>query len=87
MFAPTVLDKDGVSAACHLGTLAAHLKHKGLTLIEKLDELYHSYGFHYTINSYYLCYDPVTITRIFERIRNFEQRQDTVSLIQSLFIY
>lgn len=78
MFAPTVLDKDGVSAACHLATLAAHLKHQEVTLNEKLDELYQRYGYHFTINSYYLCYEPATIKRIFERIRNFKQKPNTV---------
>lgn len=81
MFGPNVLDKDGVSSACHLGTMAAYLKQQGLTLCEKLDELYDTYGYHFTINSYYLCYEPKTIKTIFERIRNFKEAPDTVSQI------
>lgn len=71
MFNPTVLDKDGISAACHLASLTAFLKLKNQTLCIKLKELYQRYGFHYTSNSYFLCYEPDTITKIFERIRNF----------------
>lgn len=73
MFSPAVLDKDGVSAAAHLATLASFLKMKeNLSLSQKLDQLYTTYGYHFSINSYFLCYDPVKIVRIFERIRNWE---------------
>lgn len=79
MFSSTVLDKDGVSAACHLASLTAYLKTKNQTLCDKLKELYKRYGFHYTSNSYFLCYEPKTITKIFERIRNFQHAHNTVS--------
>ena len=79
MFAPTVLDKDGVSAACHLATLGAYLKEQGSTFNGKLEELYDTYGYHYTNNSYFLCYESDTIFRIFDRIRHFESKPDTVS--------
>lgn len=73
MFSPAVLDKDGVSAAAHLGTLASFLKvEENLSLCEKLDQLYTIYGYHFSIASYFLCYDPEKIVRIFERIRNWE---------------
>lgn len=81
MFSPTVLDKDGVSAACHLASLAAFLELKNQTLHQKLIELYQCYGFHYTSNSYFLCYEPDVITKIFERIRNFQQAPNTVRII------
>lgn len=80
MFSPTVLDKDGVSAACHLATLAAYLKHEGRTLGQLLSDLYHEYGYHFTHNSYYLCYEAPTIERIFQRIRNFKNQPDTVNM-------
>lgn len=85
MFAPTVLDKDGVSAACHLGSLAAFLKSKNQTLFGKLNELYQKYGFHYTSNSYFLCYEPEIIAKIFGRIRNFQQNSNTVFALLLLF--
>lgn len=72
MFSPAVLDKDGVSAAAHLATMASYLKVKeNLTLAQKLEELYKTYGYHYSINSYFICYEPEKIVKIFERIRNW----------------
>jgi phosphomannomutase len=73
MFSPAVLDKDGVSASAHLGTLASYLRVKeGKSLSEKLEQLYETYGYHYSLSSYYLCYEADKIVRIFERIRNWE---------------
>lgn len=80
MFSPTVLDKDGVSAACHLATMGTYLRANGQTFMGKLDELYEKYGYHYTKNSYFLCYEPPVVKRIFERIRNFQQTSDSVSI-------
>lgn len=72
MFSPVVLDKDGVSAAVHLATMAGYLKaKKGMTLYEKLQDIYKEYGYHCSVVSYFLCYNPVLIEEIFERIRNF----------------
>lgn len=82
MFSPTVLDKDGVSAACHLATMAAYLKSQNQTLYGKLEELYIQYGFHYTNNSYFLCYEPDVIVNIFNRMRNFQQASNTVKQVQ-----
>lgn len=74
MFSTTVLDKDGVSAACHLATMCCYLqKSYSLTLAQKLNEIYTKYGHHITCNSYYLCYEPQVITRIFNRLRHFNQ--------------
>lgn len=76
MCSPTVLDKDGVSAACQLATMACYLRATaGQTLSDKLSELYEIYGYHYTITSYHFCYDPVVIERIFNRIRTLEGDQ------------
>lgn len=73
MVSPKVLDKDGVSAAAHLATMASYIAVKeNATLGQKLDELYNTYGYHYSIASYFLCYDPKKIVKIFERIRNWE---------------
>lgn len=73
MFSPAVLDKDGVSAAAHLATMASFLKVKeNISLSEKLDQLYLKYGFHFSLNSYFLCYEPEKVVKIFERIRNWE---------------
>lgn len=78
MVSPTVLDKDGVSAAAHLATMASYIAVKEkLTLAQKLDELYRTYGYHNSLASYFLCYEPVKIVKIFERIRNFDGNTDT----------
>lgn len=87
MFAPTVLDKDGVSAACHLASLTAFLKTQNQTLYGKLNELYERYGFHCTNNSYFLCYEPPVIVKIFERIRNFQHAANTVNNCFSNDVY
>lgn len=77
MFSPTVLDKDGVSAACHLATMACYLRAtSNQSLADKLNELYDIYGFHCTIASYHFCYDPPVIERIFKRIRNLAPGDD-----------
>lgn len=67
-----VLDKDGVSAAAHLATLINYLTEHQLTLSKKLGEIYKQYGFHYTLVSYYLCYDPILTKQIFDRIRTLD---------------
>ena len=41
----------------------------GITLIEI--NLFR-YGYHLSINSYYLCYDPPTIKKLFNRLRNYD---------------
>lgn len=70
MVSPTVLDKDGVSAACHLASLGSYLRHSNLSFDDKLNEIYNRYGYHCTINSYFICHDPVVIAAIFAKIRN-----------------
>lgn len=77
MFSPTVLDKDGVSAACHLATMRCYVRqHENISLTQKLNKIYETYGYHSTIVSYYLCYDPELIKRIFERIRYINGDKD-----------
>ncbi|KAJ6596470.1 Phosphoglucomutase-2, partial [Pseudolycoriella hygida] len=70
MVTPTVLDKDGVSAACHLASLGSYLRHSNMSFEDKLNEIYNKYGYHFTINSYYICHEPEVISAIFNKIRN-----------------
>lgn len=87
MFSPTVKDKDGVSAAIQLATLCCFLrKEKNQTLIEKLNELYLQYGYHYTITSYFICHEPKIISKMFERIRNWDGISDSVNKNYNYFI-
>lgn len=71
MCGSTVLDKDGVSAAVNLATMASYLYHHGLTLINQLKEIYQEYGIHVSSNSYFICHDATKIKNIFARLRNF----------------
>jgi len=75
MCGSAVLDKDGVSAAVRVGELVAYLEEKGESLISQIDNIYSMYGYHCSLNSYYLCYNQHTTNAIFNRIRNFQQNQ------------
>lgn len=67
-----VLDKDGVSAAMRLAEMATFLKvDHNMTLFDKLQDIYKTYGYHICNNSYYICHDQKVISKMFERIRNF----------------
>ncbi|XP_076244437.1 phosphoglucomutase 2 [Calliopsis andreniformis] len=72
-----VLDKDGISAGIHLAELSAYLETMGLTLREKLDEIYAQYGHHISKNSYWICHEPDIIKAIFERLRNYTGEPNT----------
>lgn len=39
------------------------------------------YGHHISDNSYWICHEPSTIKAIFERLRNFSDKSNTVSVI------
>ncbi|KAF5295359.1 hypothetical protein FQR65_LT01549 [Abscondita terminalis] len=72
MCGTTVLDKDGISAAAVLATMASYLNHHNLSLSQQLEEIYNEYGYHVSNNSYFICHEPLVIKAIFERLRNFE---------------
>lgn len=73
MFSNAVLDKDGVSAATHLATMACYIREtQGITLTQKLNEIYEKYGYHCTNCSYLFCDKAPVIKRIFERLRNYQ---------------
>ena len=72
MCGTSVLDKDGVSASVVVAELIRYLETKGLLMTDQLENLYKEYGYHFTLNSYYLCYDPATTDKIFSRIRSYD---------------
>ena len=87
MYGTEVLDKDGISAAVKMAEMASYLKQKyGMTLRDKLNELYKIYGQHMSLNSYYICHNPVTINSIFQRLRNFTENNNQASIILKHFI-
>ncbi|CAH1962812.1 unnamed protein product [Acanthoscelides obtectus] len=69
MCSMAVVDKDGVSAAYQLATCASYLYSQGKTINQQLQEIYDKYGQHLSLNSYYICHDPVLIKKIFDKIR------------------
>lgn len=77
MFGTAVLDKDGISAGVHIAQLAAYLAAHNVSLKRKLEDIYRMYGLHISENSYFLCYDPVTIERMFNRLRFFHGAPNT----------
>jgi phosphoglucomutase/phosphopentomutase len=80
MVGSTVLDKDGISAATDILQLAVFLEqNKKSNLSQHLDFIYKTYGYHYNLCSYYICYEQNTIKRIFERLSNFNG-PNTVSI-------
>ncbi|KAH8331645.1 hypothetical protein KR074_008924 [Drosophila pseudoananassae] len=76
MVGTAVLDKDGVSAATHVATMACYLRcTQCMTLEEKLRDIYETYGYHTSICSYVICRCPPVIEKIFERLRNWDDGQ------------
>ncbi|XP_016993793.2 glucose 1,6-bisphosphate synthase [Drosophila takahashii] len=72
MFGMSLPDKDGIGAAMQLATMACYLRStRNVTLIEKLREIYDTYGYHSSISSLFMADSPDTITTIFEHLRNF----------------
>lgn len=66
----SILDKDGISAAVQVAQCAAYLSSNyERTLEEQLDHLYTIYGYHFNLNSYFKCSDPVTIQKIFHDLQ------------------
>ncbi|XP_065216435.1 phosphopentomutase [Planococcus citri] len=65
------LDKDGISAAAKVAELTLYARNSGLTLNDKLEEIYAKYGQHLYSSSYFFCYDQDVIKKIFNRIRTW----------------
>ena len=65
----TVNDKDGISAALMLAHIASELKIKGQTLLDLLDEVWASHGFHGTEQISIRVADMSRITELLTRIR------------------
>ncbi|KAH8418393.1 hypothetical protein KR222_008473 [Zaprionus bogoriensis] len=77
MLSTTVFDKDGVSAAAHVATMACYLRCKRcMNLQEKLRDIYENYGYHANINSYMTCRDMKQVEKIFTRLRTFDEEQE-----------
>lgn len=71
MCSPSVLDKDGVSAAAIAGEMISYLATKNTSLSQKLTNLFVEYGYHISKNSYFICHEQTVIRSLFERLRNY----------------
>lgn len=69
MCGSTVIDKDGISASVVVAELAAWSEQQQLTLLTLLLQIHHTYGYHTSLDSYYICSDKDKIHNIFQRIR------------------
>ncbi|KAH8298428.1 hypothetical protein KR044_002484 [Drosophila immigrans] len=77
MMSTNVLDKDGISAAAQVASMACYLRcKKCMTLQEKLRDLYETYGFHTSFVSYVICRDKALVKKIFKRLRTFDENQE-----------
>ncbi|BGP12039.1 hypothetical protein JCM10049v2_007959 [Rhodotorula toruloides] len=65
----SIKDKDGVTALALFAEMAATLARFGKPLTVHLDSLYYEYGFHATLNSYFICRDSAKTNRIFSTLR------------------
>ena len=65
----TVNDKDGISAALLLAQIATDLKGEGKTLIDLLDEIWKTYGFHATEQISIRVTDIAVISTIMNKLR------------------
>lgn len=66
----TIIDKDGISACLQMAQCAAYCSSVyERTLEEQLDWLYSYYGYHYSLNSYYICTDQAKIKNIFAKLQ------------------
>lgn len=69
-----------VSALAVFATLAAETFSSGKTLSGYLASLYDTYGQFVTLNSYWICHEPATITRLFDALRVSHDSSYPVSL-------
>ncbi|KAL8292012.1 hypothetical protein RQP46_001478 [Phenoliferia psychrophenolica] len=69
MIGTSIRDKDGVTALATFCEMATALAKSGKTVSQHLDELYDSYGYFKTSNSYFICRDSDKTDRIFSTLR------------------
>ncbi|XP_070712675.1 phosphopentomutase [Pempheris klunzingeri] len=79
MCCPSVLDKDGVSAAAIAGEMISYLATKKSSLSQQLTTIYEEYGYHISKNSYFICHDQDVIRSLFKRLRNYGGQKDSYS--------
>lgn len=71
MCGTNVLDKDGVSGAAVAAEMTSYLYEQGLNLHKQLEIIYKKYGYHLSLNSYFICHNKDTIKQLFDDLRNY----------------
>ncbi|EEP81344.1 conserved hypothetical protein [Uncinocarpus reesii 1704] len=71
MFCKVCYDKDGLTAAMVFLAAQAQWKKQGLNPFTKLQQLYETYGYHETLNTYFVSSDPSISANLFQCIRGF----------------
>lgn len=72
MWGNRVFDKDGVTAAAVLADMANYLKEHNKSLAQQLDEVFKTYGYHFSSNSYVFSYNPQKNAEMFHYIQTME---------------
>ncbi|KAK7868520.1 hypothetical protein R5R35_004804 [Gryllus longicercus] len=70
-------NKDAITAGIHIAELATYLEKDNMTLRNKLDDIYLQYGHHIYIGSYFICYEPDTMKRIFNKLSSWKGQPDS----------
>eukprot|EP00554_Chaetoceros_debilis_P013202 CAMPEP_0194113942 /NCGR_PEP_ID=MMETSP0150-20130528/18437_1 /TAXON_ID=122233 /ORGANISM="Chaetoceros debilis, Strain MM31A-1" /LENGTH=621 /DNA_ID=CAMNT_0038804009 /DNA_START=161 /DNA_END=2026 /DNA_ORIENTATION=+ len=73
-----VADKDGLTAMGVMAELALNVYRGGLSLTDHMESLYAKYGIFESRNGYYFCYEPSTVHKIIDNMRNGGTYMDSV---------
>ncbi|XP_050524981.1 phosphopentomutase isoform X2 [Daktulosphaira vitifoliae] len=84
MCGTSVLDKDGISAAIKVAELAIYLEKENSSLSSALETIYNVYGWHVSVNSYFICNDSLIIKRVFDSLR--QQRNYPNSILNGRYL-
>lgn len=84
MFTEVCYDKDGLTAAMVFLAAQANWRKEGLTPYAKLQQLYEAYGYHETLNTYFISPDADTSNILFRCIRN--RPEEELNIIGSLSV-
>jgi phosphoglucomutase len=72
MFPEVSWDKDGIAAMSTFLFALSHWKKQGLSPLDKLQSLYHQYGYHESINTYFVSPSPNYTKAVFAKLRGSE---------------
>ena len=78
MCGPAVLDKDGITAGIEIAQMACYVKEvHASSLTDHLKFIFNQYGYHTSLNSYFICHEKKVIDSIFKRLANYDGSPST----------